>query len=54
MDSKNFLEAIITNDTEEASQSFVDIMNDKLSNALEVKKVEIASGLFAEKMADVK
>jgi hypothetical protein len=46
MDPKNFLEAIITNDSEEATQTFVDLMNSKLSDALEVKKVEIASGLF--------
>ena len=48
MDPKNFLEAIITNDSEEATQTFVDLMNSKLSDALEVKKVEIASGLFGE------
>jgi hypothetical protein len=48
MDPKNFLEAIITNDSEEATQTFVDLMNSKLSDALEVKKVEIASGLFDE------
>lgn len=50
MNSKDFLEALVVGEQEEAHSNFNDIMSSKLSDVLEVKKVEIASGLFGEEV----
>lgn len=44
--NKDFIESIIAGQQDEATQSFNDIMSEKLADALEVRKVEIASGIM--------
>lgn len=47
MNSESLLNAIFSNDGNAASEAFNDAIASKLANALEVKKVEIASNLIS-------
>lgn len=51
MDTKELIESIITED-EETLNKFIETMDERVSDALEVRKVEIASGLIEAKMKD--
>lgn len=53
MDPKNFLEALVVGEQEQAADSFSTLMQNKLSDALEVKKVEVASGIFGESVEQI-
>lgn len=53
MSTKNFLESIVDGETEQASTSFGELMAERISDALEVKKVEVASGLFGEEVESI-
>jgi len=44
--SKDFLESLVTDDQESAYSAFESSINDKLSDALEVRRVEIASSIM--------
>lgn len=48
MDSKDFLESILVGDQDESQHNFNNIMAEKISDALEVRKVELASGIMDE------
>ena len=47
MSTDKFLESLITGDTDETSTEFNSLMAEKITDAMEVAKVEVASGLFA-------
>jgi len=47
MYSKQFLEALASDDKDQASAAFQATLNDKISDALEVRKVEIASSIIS-------
>ena len=43
--SKDFLESLVTDDKDSAYAAFEASIGDKLTDALEVRRVEIASGI---------
>ena len=47
MNSESLVNAIFAGNGEAATQAFGDALNAKLTNALDVKKVEIASNLIS-------
>jgi len=49
METRDLVESIIVAD-EDTNQKFLDLFASKITNALEVRKVEIASGLMSEAM----
>lgn len=51
MDTKELIESIITSD-EESLDKFVATMEERISDALEVRKVELASGMMSEEELD--
>lgn len=51
MDTKELIESIITSD-EESLAKFVATMEERISDALEVRKVELASGMMSEEELD--
>lgn len=50
MDAKNFLESLVSQD-ESAGEIFHSMLNDRISDALEVRKVEVASEILDEAVA---
>jgi hypothetical protein len=50
--SKDFLESLVTDDQESAYSAFESSINDKLSDALEVRRVEIASAIMDVPMVE--
>lgn len=51
MDTRELVESIITGE-EESLKNFVQTMGERISDALEVRKIELASGLMEAKMKD--
>lgn len=48
MENQNLVESVLVGDSEGAFESFNSIIAEKLADALEVRKVQIASGIMAE------
>jgi len=48
MNSNQFLNALASDDMDAATTSFENVMGDKLADALEVRKVELASSIFGD------